>query len=346
MSSLNACTSLHSTSSKRHMASETSLFDQSLKNFKKLKDSELQKVSSEKHSSVLLHHGAETKKVILIMHGLHESPYYMRSFSEFFFNQGYNVLSLLMPGHQNRDKTALQNVRYKEWVAAAENALEIAQGLGKDVEILGYSTGGTLAAHLALEHPTVVKKLYLISPALALSNKVFLSNLVLGWTNVDSKKICTTYDSDSCLCRALLLTDDQIAPMAREGLVASPAAGFEVQRLIDSIIRKYAPNSYLDMENNENYYSKLHTIYNKIQVPLFIADTENDTVIHQNFNTQFANEYKNSQKVVILFSKKTKITHLSITKEKDKGFDQVPEIYNPQFNRILEGMKKLIATEN
>lgn len=338
-----SCVTSPKSTTTRKVAVDESVFESAHTTHRTLLATEAQQVSADIHRSQLIHHDEPTKKAVLILHGLHESPHYMQSFADYFFHQGYNVYSLLLPGHQSNDREALTKVRYTDWITAAEKALAVAQGLGQEVEVLGYSTGGTLATYLALEHPDLVKKLYLISPALALSDKVALSSYFLGWTSLDSKKICKTHDSKSFLCRIFKITDDQLYPMMKEGIISSPAAGFEVQKLINHLIRKYGPSDYFT-DQESNYYVVLADIYNRLKTPLLMVGSESDNVIDASFNYEFAKEYK-GKKVNILFPKKAKITHISITKPQGHGFSQAPEIYNSSFDKILEGIDQIRADE-
>lgn len=301
-------------------------------------------VTSEAHHSQLMSHGFRTQKSILIMHGLLESPFYMQHFAEYFFDHGYNVYSLLLPGHQSQDREALSKVKYTEWITAAEQGFKIAQDLGDEVEILGYSTGGTLAAYLALERPAQIKKMYLISPALYLSFKISISSLLVGWSSLDSEKICKTADANNITCRALKFSDNQLEPMIKEGLISSLAAGLEVQKLISFISRKFhVSTASLSEENGtSNYYSNLMDIYLQIKVPILMVGTANDNVVNADFNNELARKYQGI-KENIFFPKDLKVTHISITKTPEHGFQKAPEIYNPAFDQILNGLTKIMS---
>jgi pimeloyl-ACP methyl ester carboxylesterase len=48
---------------------------------------------------------------------------------------------------------------------ADEHADSISQGLGGPIDVVGISTGGSIAQHLAADHPDVVHRLVLISAA-------------------------------------------------------------------------------------------------------------------------------------------------------------------------------------
>jgi alpha-beta hydrolase superfamily lysophospholipase len=301
-------------------------------------------VKSMAHHSQLMSHGHRTQKAILIMHGLFESPFYMQNFAEYFFNHGYNVYSLLLPGHQSKDKEALSKVKFTEWIAAAEQGLKITQDLGDQVEVLGYSTGGTLAMYLALEHAEQIKKIYLISPALTLSFKVYIGSLLLGRTKISSDKICKNADSKNTICKALEISDQQIKPMLKEGLASSLATGREVRMLISFIAKKFQTFQEFSVASNYNFYSNLTDIYLKLKIPMLMVGSASDNVVNANFNNEFAEKYQ-GVKENIFFKKELKISHISITKTALHGFQNVPEVYNPEFAQILNGIDKIMNYE-
>ena len=83
----------------------------------------------------------------------------MFGFSKAFYDKGYNVLSLRLPGHQTIDRDDLNKVKASEWIDSSVQALAQTMMLGNQVEVLGYSLFGQLAANLALKYPDQVKAL-------------------------------------------------------------------------------------------------------------------------------------------------------------------------------------------
>ena len=47
----------------------------------------------------IFHHGRATKDVIILTHGLSDSPYYMEAVAKRFFAAGLNVMLPLLPAH-------------------------------------------------------------------------------------------------------------------------------------------------------------------------------------------------------------------------------------------------------
>lgn len=108
---------------------------------------------------------APTKKGILLIHGLYDSPYTLRDISNNLVAHNFLVRSILLPGHGTVPGDLL-NIDYEEWLKAVAFGI---QSLTKDVEevyLLGYSLGGTLAAYCALQNQAAIKGLILMAPAL------------------------------------------------------------------------------------------------------------------------------------------------------------------------------------
>jgi esterase/lipase len=112
--------------------------------------------------SVLLQHGHATDRVVILLHGMNHSPKHFLHFSQLVFDTGANVLIPLAPFHgvTSRDRTDWignsQNLDgvTAEWLQKwGDNAVEIAQGLGQQIDVLGFSMGGTVALYLAGTYP-------------------------------------------------------------------------------------------------------------------------------------------------------------------------------------------------
>ena len=123
----------------------------------------------------LLSHGGKAARSILMVHGLTDSPYYMRSLADVFYGAGYNVVSILLPGHGTRPENLL-DVRLEQWQAEVQFGLDIAGRLGEQVSLAGFSTGGALvldalAKNYAGPRPLPMGDVFLFSPALEVLDK-------------------------------------------------------------------------------------------------------------------------------------------------------------------------------
>ena len=112
---------------------------------------------------------------VLLLHGMSDSPYSLRSVAERLHAAGAWVVGLRLPGHGTAP-SGLVEVRWEDMAAAVRLAVRhLCDKIGNTpLYILGYSNGGALAVHYALvslEDPTLpkVKALVLISPAIGVT---------------------------------------------------------------------------------------------------------------------------------------------------------------------------------
>ena len=104
--------------------------------------------------TILLGHGRPTPRAVLLLHGLTASPMQCGELARRLHASGDTVLVPRLPGHGAHDRLTpqLRDLRAHQLIAAAEEALEIARGLGSSVVVAGFSLGGLLAAWLAQHH--------------------------------------------------------------------------------------------------------------------------------------------------------------------------------------------------
>ncbi len=110
------------------------------------------------HSAALLH-GSQTTTSVVIFHGYTHSPYQWRVVSKAFYDKGYNVWVPLAPFHGYADRMTSDLSRLTPNILRdyADNAVDIGRGLGKNVEVIGLSSGGDAAVWTAVERPDVAK---------------------------------------------------------------------------------------------------------------------------------------------------------------------------------------------
>ena len=122
----------------------------------------------------ILHHNKVTEKVVILFHGLSDSPFYFRSIAQYIYQQGNNVIVALIPGHGKKqaDEDMEDDKLADRWRAHVSELIEYSASLGKQRYLGGFSTGGILAAEYILQNPNSVKGLMLFSGALALDPSV------------------------------------------------------------------------------------------------------------------------------------------------------------------------------
>lgn len=118
------------------------------------------------HSIALLT-GARTENVVVLFHGFTSAPAQFRLIAQAYRDQGYNVWVPRLPyhGQTNRltdDPSKLTAESLRDF---ADDAIDVAAGLGDHITVVGLSAGGSLALWSAVARPEVTRAV-LISPLL------------------------------------------------------------------------------------------------------------------------------------------------------------------------------------
>ena len=119
--------------------------------------------------------GREATAGILLLHGMSDSPYSMRTVGEALHRQGAHVVGLRLPGHGTAP-SGLVTFEWEDMAAAVRLAMEHLRGTvgDKPLYLVGYSNGGALSVHYVLDSlqndslPRV-SGVVLLSPAIGVS---------------------------------------------------------------------------------------------------------------------------------------------------------------------------------
>ena len=115
--------------------------------------------------SRVIEHGRRTRVAVVLLHGYTNCPQQWHRIAQAYAAQGVSVVVPRLPGHGETDRLtrALSDLTPAALAATANQAVDIAAGLGEQVYVVGSSAGGTLAAWLASERDEV-ERLTLIAP--------------------------------------------------------------------------------------------------------------------------------------------------------------------------------------
>ena len=121
-------------------------------------------------------HQPEASAGIVLLHGLSDSPYSMRTLGQQLHDSGFHVVGLRIPGHGTAP-SALLTVKWQDFTAAVRLAVMHVKGsIGPDkpLYIVGYSNGAALAVEYSLavlegEDLPAADGLVLLSPAIGVS---------------------------------------------------------------------------------------------------------------------------------------------------------------------------------
>jgi esterase/lipase len=115
------------------------------------------------------------RRGVLLIHGLTDSPYFMRYLAEFFQQSGFRVMAILLPGHGTQPGDLLE-VSWREWARAVAYGVDRMDEEADEIYLAGFSAGGALSVYHSLLDKRV-RGLFLFSPALRVSPRAAHANL-------------------------------------------------------------------------------------------------------------------------------------------------------------------------
>jgi len=126
--------------------------------------------------SYVLHPEGELKGVVVLLHGLTDTPYSLRHVARLYAQNGFAAFGVRLPGH-GTVPAGLAEINWQDWVAATHLTVrEAAQVAGPDkaLHIVGFSNGGALAIKYILDAVE--------NPALPRADRVVLLSPMVGIT--------------------------------------------------------------------------------------------------------------------------------------------------------------------
>ncbi len=117
----------------------------------------------------LLTHGTKVARSVVLFQGYTDCVAQWGEFARLLYDAGYNVLVPRAPHHGLVDDSSdeLGQLTAVELVRLADEATDIAHGLGDHVGVLGFSMGGVMAGLVAQERPDV-DRVVVIAPGFVL----------------------------------------------------------------------------------------------------------------------------------------------------------------------------------
>jgi esterase/lipase len=128
-------------------------------------------IVAEGGASILLIHPAKSPRAVVLFHGFTNSPKQFAELADSLYASGDNVFVPRLPHHAERGHTVreLKYLTAAELCRTADEAVDIASGLGDTVVVLGLSVGGTMATW-AGEHRAEVRRAVAIAPPLEVTH--------------------------------------------------------------------------------------------------------------------------------------------------------------------------------
>jgi alpha-beta hydrolase superfamily lysophospholipase len=182
-------------------------------------------------------HGAPTARIVVLFHGLTNSPKQYEHLAALLYASGDNVYVPRLPHHAERNGNArtLASLTAEELRQCADSAVDVAQGLGDSVIVAGISAGGTIAAWIAQYRPDV-RRAVIVAPVFQIGRvppflDAPLMNLALRIPNL------TRYDQPDSVRpdRELGVSTRAIAQVLRLGVAVRQAADESSPRTHDIV---------------------------------------------------------------------------------------------------------------
>jgi esterase/lipase len=128
----------------------------------------------------IFRHG-DTRNAIVLVHGLTDSPYFLREIGEYFAKEmGFDVYIPLLRAHGLKEPEGMKDASAQGWKENVNVALKAAKNSGGQVSIGGFSTGGTLSVNMAINKPdSITGGVFLFSAALGLAGAGDLAERLL-----------------------------------------------------------------------------------------------------------------------------------------------------------------------
>ena len=213
----------------------------------------------EEKSSILLIHGSGLTHIVWSLH------------EQFYALQGFNVLSVDLPGHGNSEGPSLKSIEeISDWVKSLMNVLDI-----KKIIIIGHSQGCLVGIDFASRYPNLINDLVLVAG----SYKMPVNQDLIDYAEAGDEKV--------------------ILLMMKWGYEGSKAfiGGNPVKKIINSS-REIREVLAVDLNACNNYKSGKESL-EKINCPTLCIFGDLDKMVPLEVGNKMASMIKNSEKKII-----------------------------------------------
>lgn len=256
-------------------------------------------------------------EVIVLTHGLSDSPYYLEAVARRFYRAGCHVVMPLLPAHGLVDPDeAMQDEHLdRKWRETIDHAVHTARLLGEKISIGGFSTGGALSLNRILrDHSHINGALFLFSAALSIGDLAEVAGRL------------------SFIQSITRITDGKVLGIGRDPYkypVLPSFAGFELVQIINQ-------NKKL-LDNR------------KLKLPVFAAHSVHDTTAELMGVMEFMEENVEKGVTIVIAAQ---VTHASLPLEKEiplnleeKLGPTLPPAANPLFDWMMDGVMRFYREE-
>jgi len=222
---------------------------------------------------------------VLLIHGLYDSPFAVQDVAKYFYNKGYLVRAILLPGHGTVPADLL-GVSYKDWLLATEFGINSFNNVER-LFVAGFSTGALLAHHHALTS-NKIDGIISFAPAFEIKSRyAFMADWhkVISWAIERTKWVYIGDDND---------------PAKYESLTFNSA--HQVYML-------------------GNAYQKLNKVH-EYTLPTFFTVSDNDELIRTDYTINYFNSLSCEKQMLIYSTKDLEFNNEKISVVNSKKSDE------------------------
>ena len=213
----------------------------------------------------------EEKSSILLMHGSGLTHIVWSLHEQFYASQGFNILSVDLPGHGNSEGPSLKSIEeISDWVKSLMNVLDI-----KKIIIIGHSQGCLVGIDFASRYSNLINDLVLVAG----SYKMPVNQDLIDYAEAGDEKV--------------------ILLMMKWGYEGSKAfiGGNPVKKIINSS-REIREVLAVDLNACNNYKGGKESL-EKINCPTLCIFGDLDKMVPLEVGNKMASMIKNSEKKII-----------------------------------------------
>jgi len=189
----------------------------------------------------ILKHDDKPKGAVLLFHGLTGSPFELKKYGQFLYNNGYDVFAECLPGHGEKFEE-IYTVKYQDWLDFSYSAFEKLKSEYEEVFVSGLCLGAVLALAVGIKFQNEVAGI------ISLSTTLYLDGWRLPWYKCFMPVALSTilkfyYNYPECEPHGIknLKTRSAVKKLLMKGDVGMdnfPMTGFKELLDLSAVIRK------------------------------------------------------------------------------------------------------------
>ncbi len=268
------------------------------------------------------------RDTVIFIHGLFESPYFFKGVTQNFSENGYNTLTILLPGHWEQDVNHIDHVSYQDWLDELDKAVSMASCFGHKIVFAGHSLGGALAIAGVLKYPGEAAGLAVWAPALQLNVLPNLAGTIGTLTRLDGNLFMSQAPD---LDEIPKYSGNAAMQIFNLNQYLAKTYGERVGTLYGPTNQVALPLSYLG-------------VYKKIRVPTFAVIPENDPAVSPSESLAMFQQIS-APKQLITYPKDSPVWHANVTKSKLDTYKVDPAGFNHHFGEMMDSVEQFFSAQ-